>query len=166
MKNIFFLLVVAFFTFQMTSFAAINITRHTGVIKVIPAAGGAPITYKAGDPIPAIADGSVIELMTGDITVNTTAPSTEDLLVKGNTVSMTTGTTIQMSINSNGAVTIYDAKGKATVKTTDGKTASMVTGNTITIKGLKMVEGYTPPDVNPQGIIINPNPKPDFSTDQ
>jgi hypothetical protein len=166
MKNILVSLVVVFFAFQMTCFAAVTITRHTGVIKIIPAGSGAPITIKAGEPIPAIPDGATIELMTGDITVSTTAPSVEDLLVKGNTIVMSTDTTIQMSVNSNGAITIYDAKGKANVKTTDGKTASMVTGNTITIKGLKLVEGYTPPDVNPQGIIINPNPKPDFSTDQ
>jgi len=150
MKKILFLLGLSFFAFQLTSFASITITGNTGIIKIIPPGGGAPIIINAGQPIPSIADGSTIDIETGDVTVATTDPSTVDLTVKGNAISVPTGSTDKVSLNTNGAVKVYDSVGTSSVKTSDGKTTSLKTGQTIIIAGnvIKNLEAYQPPPIN------------------
>ncbi len=154
MRKILFLLVVAFFAFQLACFASINITGLAGTIKITPPGGGTPITIKAGQPIPAIANGSTIEIMAGMVTVATTAPSTVNLFARGNTIVMGAGNTVQVTLNVNGATKVSDSKGSAFVKTSDGKSTSLRPGQTIIIAGnvVTNAEAYTPPIGNPGGV--------------
>jgi len=150
MKKILFLLGVALFAFQLTSFAAITITGNTGIIKITPPNGGAPITIKAGQPIPAIADGSAIDIESGAVTVATTAPSTVDLSTRGSTIALPSGSTVQVALNTNGAVRVADSKGTASVKTSDGKITSLKSGQTIVIAGntVTNAEAFTAAPLN------------------
>lgn len=147
MKKILFLLAVAFFAFQLTSFASITVSDNTGIIKIVPPNGGAPIVIKAGQPVPAIADGSTIVIVTGELKVATTAPSTVNLSTRGNTISLVPGSSVQVTLNANGSVKVYDANGVVDIKTSNGKAASLKTGQTIVIAG--NIEAYNPPAFNP-----------------
>ena len=146
MKKILFLLAASFFAFQLTCFAAITITGNTGIIKIIPPGGGAAITIKAGQPIPAIADGSSIEILTGTATVSTTDPSTVILSIVGNKVALPSDSTVEVTLNTNGSVKVYDSIGTCTVKSLAGKTSSLKPGQTLIIAG--NVEAYRPPALN------------------
>jgi hypothetical protein len=151
MKKILFLLGLSFFAFQLNSFASIDVTGDTGIIKITPPGGGTPITINPGQPIPAIADGSTIQIVTGSLTVATTAPSTVNLTANGNTIGLTPGNTVKVSLNTNGAVKVSDSNGTASIKTSDGKTSLLAMGNTIVIAGnvVRNAEAYQPPDNNP-----------------
>jgi len=147
MKKILFLLAVSLFAFQLTSFASVSITGLSGIIKITSPGGGAPITIKSGDGVPAIADGSTIIVVAGQVTVATTGSSTADLTTRGNKIAMTPGNTIEVTLNTNGAVKVYDSDGLASIKTSDGKTSGLKSGQTIVIAG--SVEAYQPPAFNP-----------------
>jgi len=143
MKKILFVLAVSLFAFQLTSFASTSVTGQTGIIKIVPAGGGAPVIVKAGEPIPAIADGSTIIVVTGELTVATSAPSSVDVSTRGNTITLPPDSSVKVTLNTNGAVKVYDSIGVSNVKTSDGKTSSLNQGQTIVIAG--NVEGYQPP---------------------
>jgi len=144
MKRILFLLAVSLFACSLTCFASISITGQTGIIKITPPG----ITIKAGQAIPSnIPDGATIEIVTGTAAMTTTAPSTVNFSVKGNTISLPSGSTVQVALNVNGAVKVSDSKGTSTVKTSDGKTTSLKQGQTIVIAGgvITNAEAYQPP---------------------
>jgi hypothetical protein len=144
MKRILLLLAISVFSFQLSCLASVNITTLTGEIKIFPAGGGSAILVKAGEPIPAITDGSKIEIESGSIKLSAT--SIIDLLTRGNTLTMFDGTTLEVTLNTNGAVKVHDIKGKANVKTSNGKIITMKPGTTIIIAGnnITEAEGFTP----------------------
>ena len=132
MKKLLFLIMTFFFAFQLTCFADINITNQNGTIK-ITSPDGTVVTVEAGQPIPPIADGSKIEIISGTVELSTTGTSTVNLVIDGNTVGVSAGTTLKFGLDSAGATTLSVTAGSVSLKTTDGKTVALDTGDGITV---------------------------------
>ena len=118
-KNILILLALVMF-FQVSAFAAVNISQHTGTIKITNA-DGTVVTVGPNDPIPAIADGATIQVFNdGEVTIVTTDPSTVELIANGFPLHVPAGTTVHV---------LFKATGEAV----------------FVVSNKELVEGYTPP---------------------
>jgi hypothetical protein len=152
MKKILFLLVLSasFFIFQMNCFASITLTGNTADIKITAPGDTKAADIKAGESIPTIEDGSTIEILNNDITVAATAPSAVNLSMGENAVYLVSGNTVEIGINTNGAIKVHSLQGTVSIKTAEGKTISLKEGETVilTKKKADNAEPYTPPANN------------------
>ncbi len=169
MKKILLLTAACFLVLQAASFAAITITGQTGTIKITDSKGKVTIV-KAGEPMPAIADGSTIQIVSGTADIGATGTSSVNVLSGKDTIQIAVGDQASFSVGSTGATTVTDIAGNISVTKGDGSTITLNAGGNMVIaftpstgtnnnnNNNKGAEAYTPPPVNNLG-QINTNVK-------
>ena len=119
-------LMVAFLS--RTAFAAVTVANQTGTIAITTPTGEV-ITVEAGQPLPSIASGSTIEVITGTAEISATGNDSVQVLVNNATATLTNGATVQVKVDlQSGNGTLNVVAGSVTLINADGTTQVVTPG--------------------------------------
>ena len=93
------------FVISGVSFAAINVEKRTGDIKIFMP-DGKQVVIKRNQPLPVIPDGAVITIMAGSAVVSTTGKSVVSVSVGNYTIQVKEVSKVRFLLNSDGTASI------------------------------------------------------------
>ncbi|HNX69111.1 MAG TPA: hypothetical protein PLL75_08045 [Candidatus Omnitrophota bacterium] len=174
-KKIFWVTFIMLGVMQTVSFAAVTIDNRAGTLNITQP-DGSVISVGPNEPLPVIQDGATVEAVNGSVQVSTTDGSTAKVVIGGQVLQISAGTTVNQTRDPSGSVSFEVTSGQAILLTTDGGTATLgvgtqillngpvenaaglnvvkgevtfvdASGNTTTIAGTPSVGGYQPPAI-------------------
>ena len=149
------------FAFENVSQAAVNVGKRTGDLKITFSSGDVR-TYSAGETLPPVPEGAVIEVLSGEAEISTTDISTAQVIAGFQTVMMVPGVIVDISYDFTNSATIQVLAGDAQVMLTTGSSLEMSAGDEIMVgaeisesrHGVNILEGEVPL-TNPEGQTID-----------